>query len=78
VTERHHLEELNRKRAIKQETINLVTQKIQSAITVEEALQVAAREVGHVLGGRETIVSLEPPVLETDGNKNWRGENVQS
>ena len=78
VTERHHLEELNRKRAIKQETINLVTQKIQSAITVEEALQVAAREVGHVLGGRETIVSLEPPASAMDSNKNWRGENVQS
>jgi len=70
VTERHHLEELNRKRAIKQETINLVTQKIQSAITVEEALQVAAREVGHVLGGRETIVSLEPSALAVDSNKN--------
>jgi len=70
VTERHHLEELNRKRAIEQETINLVTQKIQSAITVEEALQVAAREVGHMLGGRETIVSLEPSAIAMDSHNN--------
>ncbi|NWG07254.1 MAG: GAF domain-containing protein [Chloroflexi bacterium] len=70
ITERRHLEELIRKRAVEQEAINLITQKIQSAITVEEALQVAAREVGHVLGGRETIVAIEPPALTMDGNEN--------
>jgi len=31
---------------------------------------VAVREVGHVLGGRETIVALEPPALTMDSNKN--------
>jgi len=70
ITERRRLEELNRQRAIEQEAINRITQKIQSAITVDEALQVAAREVGHVLGGRETIVSLEPPAVAIDSNKN--------
>jgi PAS domain S-box-containing protein len=70
VTEREHLHELTAQRARQQEAINLITQKIQSAITVEEALQVAAREVGHVLGGRETIVALDPPALAVDGNRN--------
>ena len=76
ITERKLLEELNRQRASQQEAINLITQKIQSAITVEEALQVAAREVGHVLGGRETIVSLEPPVLV--GDEDMKAVNEKS
>jgi PAS domain S-box-containing protein len=70
ITERKHLQDLVAQRAHQQEAINLITQKIQGAITVEEALQVAAREVGHVLGGRETIVSLELPVMAIDSNKN--------
>lgn len=70
VTEREHLHELTAQRARQQEAINLITQKIQSAMTVEEALQVAAREVGHVLGGRETIVSLEPPAFTMDSSQN--------
>jgi hypothetical protein len=70
VTERERTGELLKRQAHQQEAINLITQKIQSAITVEEALQVAAREVGHLLGGRETIVSLEPPALATDSNRN--------
>jgi hypothetical protein len=70
ITERKHLEEMTAQRARQQETINLVTQKIQSTITIEEALQVAAREVGHVLGKRETIVALEPPAFAMDSNKN--------
>jgi PAS domain-containing protein len=70
VTESEHLHELTAQRAHQQETINLVTQKIQSTITIEEALQVAVREVGHVLGGRETIVALEPSALAMDSNKN--------
>ncbi len=70
VTEREHLHELTAQRARQQEAINLITQKIQSAITVEEALQVAAREVGHVLGGRETIVALDSPALALASHKN--------
>ena len=70
ITERKHLEEMTAQRARQQEAINLITQKVQDTITIEEALQVAAREVGHALGGRETIVVLEPPVLAMDSNKN--------
>jgi PAS domain S-box-containing protein len=67
VTERRRLEELNHKRAIQQEAINLITQKIQSATTIEEAMQVAARELGHALGKRQTLVSLGPSALSSNG-----------
>ncbi|MBI5965022.1 MAG: GAF domain-containing protein [Chloroflexi bacterium] len=63
VTERRRLEELNRKRAAQQEAINLITQKIQGTTTVEAALQIAARELGHSLGMRQTLVTLDPKVL---------------
>jgi len=59
VSERRRLEEINRKRAFQQEAINVVTQKIQSTTTIESALQIAARELGHVLDKRQTIVSLD-------------------
>ena len=64
VTERRQLEELNRKRATQQEAINLITQRIQSATTIEDAMQVAARELGRALGKRQTLVSLEPSALD--------------
>ena len=63
ITERHRLEEINRKRAIQQETLNVITQKIQSATTVEEAMQITARELGHALGMKPTLVALEPGAL---------------
>ena len=70
VTERRRLEELNRKRAVKQEAINLITQKIQNAPTIESSLQIAARELGHALGMKSTLVTLDPETLagEYQGN----------
>ncbi|MBI2332160.1 MAG: GAF domain-containing protein, partial [Chloroflexi bacterium] len=70
ITERHRLEEINRKRAIQQETLNVITQKIQSATTIEEAMQITAREMGHALGMKPTLVALEPGTLvsEPEGN----------
>ena len=68
VTERHHLEELNHQRAIEQEAINQITQKIQSTTTIESALQTAARELGHLFGKKPVAISLEvdaPAVGET-------------
>ena len=50
VTERRRLEEINRKNAFRQEAINTITQKIQGATSVEAALQIAVRELGHKLG----------------------------
>ena len=66
ITERRRLEELNRKRAVQQEAINLITQRIQSATTIEDAMQVAARELGHALGQRQTLVALEPSLLSNN------------
>lgn len=70
VTERRRLEELNRTRAVQQETINVITQKIQAATTIEEAMQVAARELGHALGKRQTMVALDPGILSDRGHQN--------
>jgi PAS domain S-box-containing protein len=58
ITERRRLEELNRKRAIEQEAINQITQKIQGTTTIESALQIAARELGHLFGKKPVALSL--------------------
>lgn len=63
ITERKRLEELTAQRARQQEAINIITQRIQSAATIEEAMQVAARELGHALGQKPTYVTLEPSAL---------------
>ena len=67
ITERKQLQDLAVQRARQQESINTITQKIQSAATVEEAMQVAARELGHALGKRQTAVTLEPSALGGNG-----------
>jgi putative methionine-R-sulfoxide reductase with GAF domain len=59
ITERRRLEEINRKRAVEQEALNLITQKIQNTDTIEAALKVTARELGHALGMKPTLVALE-------------------
>lgn len=69
ISERKHLEVLTAQRARQQEALNLITQKIQSTNTIEEAMQVAARELGHALGKRQTLVALEPATLTGDGGK---------
>ncbi|HNR46113.1 MAG TPA: GAF domain-containing protein [Anaerolineaceae bacterium] len=46
------------KQAERQSTLNLISQKIQSATTVEAVLQIAARELGHALGAPRTIAQL--------------------
>ena len=38
--------------------LNVISQKIQSATTVEAVLQIAARELGHALGAPMTIAQL--------------------
>ena len=63
ITERKRLEVLNAQRARQQEALNTITRKIQSTATIEEAMQVAARELGHALGKRQTLIALEPSAL---------------
>ncbi len=66
ITERRRAEELNKQRAFQQEAINLITQKIQSTTSMEDALQIAARELGHVLGRKPVMVAIEPAMLSKD------------
>ena len=48
------------KQAEREAMINAISQKIQSAGTIEAALQTTARELGHALGMKPTMVSLDP------------------
>ena len=66
ITERKHLLELTIQRAKQQEALNLITQKIQSTPTIEAALQVAARELGHALGKKPTLVTLDSSALSDE------------
>ncbi|MCJ7434654.1 MAG: GAF domain-containing protein [Anaerolineales bacterium] len=70
ITERRRTEELTRQRAQQQEALNLITQKIQNTTSVEAALQVAARELGHALGMKSTLVTLDPSALAGEQNDN--------
>jgi GAF domain-containing protein/HAMP domain-containing protein len=54
------------KQAERETKLNLIAQKIQSTATIEEAMQIAARELGHALGKRQTLVALEPSALVGD------------
>ena len=60
-------------RAQQQEALNRITQKIQSTTSIEAALQIAARELGHALGMKSTQVTLEPAAL-TDKREGVRND----
>jgi K+-sensing histidine kinase KdpD len=46
------------KQAERESMLNIISQKIQSATSVEAVLQIAARELGHALGAPMTIAQL--------------------
>jgi hypothetical protein len=50
--------------------LNAISQKIQNTTTIEAALQLAARELGHALGMKPTVVAINPttPTDERKGN----------
>ena len=49
--------------------LNLITQKIQGATSIEAAMKITARELGHALGMKPTLVSLDQPVPAGDAQK---------
>ena len=54
----------NTQKQAEQETrLNLITQKIQQTGTIEEAMQIAARELGQALGSPQTLVALNTSTL---------------
>jgi GAF domain-containing protein len=59
-------------------TLNQIGQRIQSATTVEAALQIAARELGHALGKKQTLVALDPSALSTDRKSSINKEEPQN
>lgn len=63
ITERRRVEELNKQRARQQETLNLISQKIISTTSVEDALKITARELGHALGRKPVMVAIQPTAL---------------
>ena len=58
------------RQAERETTLNTISQKIQSATTVEAVLQIAARELGHSLGAPLTIAQLG---LKEHNNGNGNG-----
>jgi len=57
--------EQSKKQAEREAAVNVITQRIQSTTSIEKALQVAARELGHVLGMKPTAVTLEAEAFST-------------
>jgi GAF domain-containing protein/HAMP domain-containing protein len=54
------------KQAEREAAVNLITQKIQGTTSIETALKVAARELGHLMGMKQTIVSLNENIAGKD------------
>jgi GAF domain-containing protein len=58
--------EQSKKRAEREALINTINQHIQSATSVESALETAARELGHLLKARRAIVEIG---MKENGNR---------
>jgi GAF domain-containing protein len=56
------------RQAERESMLNVISQKIQSATTVEAVLQIAARELGRALGAPRTIAQLGLAVGDDGGN----------
>ncbi len=67
ITEQKKNQEIVAKNASQQQAINLITQKIQNTTSIESALQIAARELGHALG-TQTSVSLAQSDKQLENN----------
>ncbi|HKJ37308.1 MAG TPA: GAF domain-containing protein, partial [Anaerolineales bacterium] len=56
------------KRAERETRLSAISQKILNTTTIEEAMQITARELGHALGKRQTLVSLDAKTLSGKSN----------
>ncbi len=56
------------KQADKERLVNIITQKIQRAVTVESALETAVQELGRTLGAEETRIRLQTATSANNGN----------
>jgi PAS domain S-box-containing protein len=65
ITESRLQLERTTKMAERETMLNLITQKIQSTTSMQEALQITARELGHALGKKPTLVSLDAQTKAT-------------
>jgi len=72
ITKRKQDEEALAKRAVELEAVTTINQKIQNTTTIEAALQIAARELGHVFGKKPTAVMLN---LGQEKSGNGNGHN---
>ena len=61
--------EESRRNAEREAAVNLISQRIQSTNSIEQALKVAARELGHALGMKPTAVTIEASALGDGSNE---------
>ncbi len=64
------------RQAERETAVNLITQKIQNTTSIEAALQMAARELGHAMGMKSTLITLESETLsenQTELKNKMRG-----
>jgi PAS domain S-box-containing protein len=74
ITARKEFELAAARRAVTAQALDTITQKIQGATKIEAALQIAARELGHALGMKQTRVEIEP--AKDDRQAKAQKENV--
>jgi len=70
ITQQKREREIIAQRAKQQEVLNLITRKIQNTTSIDGALQITARELGHALGMKQTQVTLEPENLANKPKSN--------